>query len=100
MGVIRFKEEFYCTECHMYFLTYLRTNMSGNYTIECPNPKCRHHHYRKVKDGICTQDRHNDEYELSKSTLIMGLESTVRKVPWHDDPDFKRQRMRVIDGGI
>ena len=98
MGIVRFKEEFYCQECKQYFLTYLRTNMNGNYTIKCP--KCGHHHYRKVKDGICTQDRHNDTYELSQSPLILGLESTLRDVPWHDDPDFKRQRMRIVQGGV
>lgn len=98
MAGMRFKEEFYCgTECGKYFLTYLRTNMNGNYTVECPH--CGHHHYRVVRDGIITQDRHKDEYELSRSVLILGLESTVRDIPWHDDPDFKRQRLRVIDGG-
>ena len=99
MAGTRFKEEFYCgTECGKYFLTYLRTNMNGNYTIECPN--CHHHHYRVVVDGVCTQERHSSTYELSESTLILGLESTIRDTPWHDDPDFKRQRMRVIQGGL
>ena len=98
MGSIRFKEEFYCgTECGKYFLTYLRTNMNGNYTIECPN--CQHHHYRVVMDGIITQDRHSKKYELSESIMLMGLESTIRDNPWHNDPDFKRQRLRVIEGG-
>ena len=96
----RFKEEFYCTECHMYFLTYLRENMHGTYTIECPNPKCKHHHYRKIKEGVCTQERHNNEYEKGMSELIMGLPSTLRDVPWHNDPDFLRQRMMAVPGGL
>lgn len=90
----RFKEEFYCTNCHKYFLTYLSESMFGNYTIECP--ACQHHHYRVVNKGVCTFDRHSSTYESGKSQLIMGLPSTVSEVPYHDDPDFKRQRLKVI----
>lgn len=92
----RFKEEFYCTECHKYFLTYLREDMYGNYTIECPNPECKHHHYRVIQEGLVTQERHMDRYEMGKSEMILGLHTTLRDIPWHNDPHFQRQRMRVV----
>ena len=91
----RFREEFYCNECNKYFITYLREDMYGAYTIECPNPKCKHHHYRMIKEGICTSDRHTREYGDGKSELILGLPSTLRNTPWHDDPDFRRSLMIV-----
>lgn len=96
----RFKEEFYCTECHKYFLVYLRENFWGNYTVQCANPKCNHHHYRVIKEGLVTGDRHSDTYETSKSELIVGLECTLRDVPWHDDPEYLKQKMKIIDGGV
>lgn len=95
----RFKEEFYCTNCYKYFLTYLRVDFFGNYTIQCPNPKCNHHHFRVIKEGICTQDRHDFKYENGKSELILGLPSTLKDTPWHDDPIFRRQRMLALPGG-
>lgn len=87
-------EEFYCTECHQYFKTYLRTNMTGNYTIECPNPLCHHHHFRVIKQGLVTEDRHSRKY--GDSEIILGLESTLSKTPWHDSPEFKRSQMRLL----
>lgn len=92
---MRRREEFYCTECHKYFLTYLRDNMSGDYTIECPNEKCKHHHYRKIKEGLVTQDRHQKTRE-GDSEIILGLVSTLRETPWHDDPSFKRSLIRQV----
>ncbi len=71
-------EEFYCGECKKYFLTYLRPNMNGNYTIECPNPPCGHHHFRKVKSGVVTSDRCNSE---PHHDIIMGLRSTLSDKP-------------------
>jgi hypothetical protein len=31
--------------------------MNGNYTIRCGN--CSHDHYRVIKDGVVTEDRHD-----------------------------------------
>lgn len=48
--------EFYCSGgCSGYFRTKLRTNIDGNYTIECPS--CKHHHYRQVRGGRITGER-------------------------------------------
>lgn len=50
--------EFYCQNgCRGYFLVRLRTDIDGNYTIVCPS--CGHEHFRKIKGGVITGDRHN-----------------------------------------
>jgi len=93
---MRREEEFYCSGgCHKYFKTYLRESMWGNYTIECPS--CNHHHFRVIKEGLVTEDRHNDA--MGESEIIIGLPSTLRDTPWHDDPDFRRRQLRVYSGG-
>ena len=93
----RRQEEFYCTECRKYFLTYLRDDWTINATIECPNEKCKHHHFRVIKEGLVTGDRHKETYGTTE--IIMGLKSTLRDAPWHDDPDFRRQQLKVYNGG-
>ena len=96
----RRQEEFYCSKegggCGKYFLTYLRENFFGNYTIECP--KCKHHHFRVIKAGLVTGDRHSER--LGTTEIIMGLPSTLRDIPWHDDPNFRRQQLKVYNGGV
>lgn len=93
---MRREEEFYCPECGKYFLTYLRNNMTGNYTIECPN--CKHHHFRKIEAGLITGQRHDtmstaEQYKEKGVELIISLKSTVRDTPYHDDPDWKRKNL-------
>jgi len=92
----RRSEEFYCSECKKYFLTYLRTSHFGNYTIQCPN--CNHHHFRVVKEGLVTEDRHREQY--GTADLIIGLSSTLKDTPYHDDPTFRRMQMKAYNGGI
>lgn len=91
----RTKEEFYCAECSRYFLTWLREDMTGNYSFECPN--CGHIHYRFIKEGLITQDRHSSR--AGEAEIIVGLKSTIRETPWHSDPDFRRTCLFAIDGG-
>jgi hypothetical protein len=90
-------EEFYCDVggggCGQYFKTYLRDNFWGNYTIECPNPDCKHHHFRVIDKGLVTSDRHQDR--LGTAQVIVGLRSTLSKTPYHDDPEFRRSQLRV-----
>jgi len=88
----RRKEEFYCGECRKYFLTYLRTNENGNFTIQCPS--CNHHHYRYIDNGLVTDKRCNEKAKLLD--IIVGLESTLRDVPWHNDPEFRRSQMKAV----
>lgn len=92
MGITeRRKEEFYCqTECGKYFDTYLRTNMTGQYTIECPN--CGHHHHRVITEGFVTGDRCNQN--AAQLHILKGLKATLRDVPWHNSPENKRSRFK------
>ena len=50
--------EFYCEECDHYTFCWLNMNLNGNHLMNCPN--CGHKHYRVVKGGIITAERHND----------------------------------------
>jgi DNA-directed RNA polymerase subunit RPC12/RpoP len=90
---VRRKEEFYCAVsgggCGKYFKTYLRSNMSGNYTIECPN--CGHHHFRVIDKGLVTDDRNYSR--RNDQEILVGLKSTLSDTPWHDDPAFRRQQL-------
>lgn len=95
---VRFEEEFYCTECHKYMKTFLRTNMTGNFTIECANDKCKHHHFRVIEKGQVTQDRHSDRH--GTTTILECLPSTVRDVPYHNDPKFLRAQLKVFPDDI
>jgi hypothetical protein len=96
---MRRKEEFYCSKegggCGCYFLTYLRTDMTGDYTIECA--KCHHQHFRAIKDGLVTKDRHS--HRDGSKEIIVGLLCTVRDTPWHNDPDFRRSQLFAYAGG-
>ncbi len=92
MGPFRRKEEFYCSNCKKYFLTYLRNNFKGNYTIQCPG--CKHHHFRFVDAGLVTDQRCNDK--AGQLDIILGLKATLRDVPWHDDPEFRKAQMKNV----
>ena len=53
----RYAHEMHCTNCSHYNYPMLSDKMSGNYTVICGN--CGHEHYRHIKDGVVTEDRHN-----------------------------------------
>jgi hypothetical protein len=92
----RLDTEFYCSTagggCGCYFNAYLRDNMWGNYVIECP--KCKHHHFRKVISGEITDDRHDER--MGETTVLLGLLCTVRDIPRHEDPAYKRNELRAL----
>lgn len=91
---IRFEQEFFCNECDRYMKTYLRTNMFGNFTIECANDKCKHHHFRVIEKGEVTQQRHSEKY--GTTTILECLPSTLRETPYHTDPKFLRSLIRIF----
>jgi hypothetical protein len=66
--------------------------MYGNYTIICPN--CSHTHFRIIKEGIVTEDRHHLKY--GESEIIVGLKATLNDTPYHDDPKYRRSLMRNL----
>ena len=96
----RRREEFYCAPsgggCGWYWLTYLREDHNGQFTMVCP--KCNHQHFRIIKNGLVTDDRHPSRD--GSCEIIIGLESTLRDTPWHNDPDFRRQQLRAYNGGV
>lgn len=88
-------EEFYCHisggGCGVYFLTYLRTSMWGNYSIICP--KCNHVHYRFVNNGLVTDDRHDKR--AGEAEMIVGLKSTLRDTPYSNEADFRQRQLML-----
>lgn len=94
-------EEFMCSEsgggCGGSFLTYLRDNVSGEFTVECP--ACGHHHFRRIEYGHVKDTRHS--HRDGTTEIIIGLKTTFRKkgtMPHHEDPDWKRRQMRLLPG--
>ena len=87
-------EEFYCDKagggCGKYFLTYLRTSMFGNYSIQCPN--CSHLHYRVIEEGLVTGERHQERMG-GQVDIIIGLKSTLSDSPRTDLDAFRRQQI-------
>jgi len=53
--------EFYCQVCGKYFDVKLNMALNGNHRVHCPNPTCKHIHYRKIENGIITGDRFNED---------------------------------------
>jgi len=53
----RHAHEFQCTNCNIFNYPMLSDSMDGNYIIVCGG--CDHEHYRVIKDGVVTEDRHD-----------------------------------------
>lgn len=75
----RVQMAFCCTNCLGWNYPYLRDNMSGNYTIECGG--CRHHHYRAVKNGVVTEDRHHPTYGEAHLIIVLPSQFSQEKRP-------------------
>lgn len=88
----RHAHEFQCTECAWFNYPMLRLNLNGNYVIKCGGPKfdykdgkkvpkpdypmntdsvCNHEHYRVVKDGVVTGDRHDKTKPICEVIHVM-----------------------------
>ena len=61
--------EFNC-HCGGYNYPMLSEAMNGNYTIICGG--CGHEHYRYLKDGVVTEDRHNEDEDLGDTIHVMA----------------------------
>lgn len=64
-----------CTNCMYYNYPMLSDKMSGNYTIVCGN--CGHKHYRYIKNGVVTEDRH--KYAANHGDTIHVPKSATNK---------------------
>ena len=65
----RHSHEFQCTECYFFNYPMLSDVMSGNYTVVCGN--CGHEHYRVLKNGVVTGDRHNTALDHGDTIHVM-----------------------------
>jgi hypothetical protein len=96
----RILTEFYCATvgggCGGYFKVFLRTNMYGNYTIQCPKDGCNHHHFRFIDAGVVTNDRHSERG--GQAEVIVGLKATYSPTPSHNDPDYRRSTFELLQG--
>lgn len=62
-------ENFVCTNCGWHNYPVLRENFHGNYTIRCGH--CSHDHYRVIKNGVVTEDRHNKNMPAAEIIHVM-----------------------------
>lgn len=89
--------EFYCSGgCRGYFVVRLRTEIDGNYTIVCPG--CGHEHFRKIKGGIITNDRHQ-QFDKGYTERIVTPKSAFNKEPIMKDQHDYRSTAQVIPEG-
>lgn len=52
------------------FIATINYDLNGNHKIECP--RCGHHHYRVVKDGVVTGERYDSDHrtiDVPRGTL-------------------------------
>lgn len=83
----RFVAEFQCDgrgtwktnseNCGWWNYPVLDTNMTGNYVIVCGH--CGHEHYRTIKDGVVTADRHTAKYGEAERILVMPSACSEKK---------------------
>ena len=73
----RHAHEFQCDHnCGFFNYPMLDEKMNGNYTIICGN--CGHEHYRHIKDGVVTADRHFDGAD-DKDTIHVMQSATSKE---------------------
>jgi hypothetical protein len=77
--------EFYCQGCFHYTYVWLSLNLNGNHLMNCPN--CARKHYRVVRDGVITGDRHDDR--MPELHEIIAMKSACV-------PQDKRRKMGSI----
>lgn len=94
---MKVSEEFYCSGgCRGYFIVRLRLEIDGNYTIVCPN--CDHEHFRKIKGGIITSDRHTT-FGKGHTERIVVPKAAFSTDPILEDQHDYRSTAQVIPEG-
>ena len=73
----RHAHEMHCTNCQYYNYPMLSDKLSGNFTVICGN--CGHEHYRYIKDGVVTEDRHNSAADHGDTIHVPKSASTKEK---------------------
>jgi hypothetical protein len=55
----------------------LSEEMDGNYTVRCGH--CNHEHYRVIKKGVVTEDRHNSSMKHGDTIHVMPSACSEKK---------------------
>lgn len=58
------RTDMWCHECSKNFIASIDFDLNGNHEVECP--WCGHLHYRVIKDGKVTDDRHASDHRTHK----------------------------------
>lgn len=69
------RSDMYCHDCSKNFVAIVNHDLDGQHVIECPH--CAHKHYRIIKSGAVTGERHS-----SDSTLKEHRAKTDRRGMW------------------
>lgn len=72
--------EFQCTNCSYWNYPKMNTELDGNYEVVCGN--CDHVHYRVVKGGYISEDRHHSTARVCERIHVMksACEQKKRKL--------------------
>lgn len=89
----RHAHEFQCTNCNHWNYPMLDECMSGNYTVICGNLKCKHEHYRHIKDGVVTEDRHNSAADHGDTIHVMPSATQSKKKELGKIAQFRQKVM-------
>lgn len=86
---------FQCTgSCQYWNKVPLDSLMEGPFIVQCGN--CHHHHFRRVKKGVITEDRHNYEKPDEKVWIIEIPKSATSK----EKPDIAKLQERGPLGSL
>ena len=64
----------------------LSDKLDGNYTVNCGN--CGHHHYRVIKNGVVTGERHDSSYGTKGGKVIGDLIHVPRSACTKEKPEL------------
>jgi len=80
--------EFYCDQCKSYSLVNIQQDIDGLHIISCG--KCKHHHYRIIKDGIISEFRYDGK-------ALDNLK--INKLYYEGTPMLKQMEINSITSG-
>lgn len=61
------RTDIYCHSCDKSFIAEIDYSLEGNHKIECPF--CYHIHYRVIKKGRVTEDRHDSDNSSKRNHI-------------------------------
>lgn len=77
----------------------LADSMHGNYTVRCGN--CKHEHYRVIKHGVVTEDRHNSAMNHGDTIHVVKSACSKTRRPVGRMVELRRNEMAGLrEGGL